>query len=42
VPRNVDIRAIPQNSGEPQTCQGGASHNAFYGSGQINALKAVS
>jgi lantibiotic leader peptide-processing serine protease len=33
---------FPQNSGEPQTCQGGASHNSFYGSGQINALKAVS
>ena len=33
---------FPQNSGEPQSCQGGTGHNSFYGSGQINALKAVS
>jgi len=33
---------FPQNSGAPQTCQGGEAHNSFYGAGQINALKAVS
>jgi lantibiotic leader peptide-processing serine protease len=33
---------FPQNSGEPQSCQGGTAHNSFYGAGQINALKAVS
>jgi len=33
---------FPQNSGEPQTCRGGAEHNSFYGSGEIDALKAVS
>jgi lantibiotic leader peptide-processing serine protease len=33
---------FPQNSGEPQECQGGTSHNSFYGSGEIDALKAVS
>lgn len=32
----------PQNSGEPQHCQGGTAHNSFYGAGEINALKAVS
>jgi subtilisin family serine protease len=32
---------FPQNSGEPQSCQGGTAHNSFYGSGEINALKAV-
>ena len=25
----------------PQTCQGGAGHNSWYGSGEIDALKAV-
>ncbi len=33
---------FPQNSGEPQRCQGGTGHNSFYGSGEIDALKAVS
>ena len=33
---------FPQNSGEPQSCQGGGGHNSFYGSGEIDALKAVS
>jgi subtilisin family serine protease len=33
---------FPQNSGEPQTCQGGTAHNSFYGTGEIDALKAVS
>jgi subtilisin family serine protease len=28
-------------SGDPQECQGGASHNSWYGAGQINALRAV-
>jgi lantibiotic leader peptide-processing serine protease len=27
--------------GEPQECQGGEGYNSWYGSGQINALKAV-
>lgn len=27
--------------GSPQECQGGESHNSWYGSGQINALSAV-
>jgi len=30
------------NSGAPQTCTGGVAHNSFYGSGEIDALKAVS
>ncbi len=34
--------AFPQFSGEPQTCQGGVAHNSFYGSGEVDALKAVS
>jgi lantibiotic leader peptide-processing serine protease len=33
---------FPQNSGEPQTCVGGTAHNSFYGSGEVDALKAVS
>jgi lantibiotic leader peptide-processing serine protease len=32
---------FPQNSGAPQTCQGGVGHNSFYGSGEVDALKAV-
>jgi subtilisin family serine protease len=28
-------------SGSPQTCQGGPANNSWYGSGQVNALKAV-
>lgn len=32
---------FPQNSGQPQTCQGGTAHNSFYGSGEVDALKAV-
>jgi subtilisin family serine protease len=32
---------FPQLSGEPQTCQGGAAHNSFYGSGEVDARKAV-
>ena len=30
------------NSQAPQTCTGGLNHNSFYGSGEIDALKAVS
>lgn len=30
-----------QTSGEPQKCQGGPGHNSWYGSGQVNALRAV-
>jgi subtilisin family serine protease len=33
---------FPQNSGAPQTCTGGPAHNSFYGSGEVDALKAVS
>src|SRR5262249_23213311 len=29
------------DNGAPQTCQGGAGHNSWYGSGQVDALKAV-
>ena len=32
---------FPQNSGAPQTCQGGLGHNSFYGSGEVDALQAV-
>jgi lantibiotic leader peptide-processing serine protease len=32
---------FPQNSGAPQTCQGGSGHNSWYGSGEVDALKAV-
>ena len=40
--RDTSIYApFPQNSGEPQDCQGGTSHNSFYGAGEIDALKAV-
>jgi subtilisin family serine protease len=28
-------------SGAPQECQGGSRHNSWYGSGQVNALRAV-
>jgi len=31
----------PQNSGAPQDCSGGAAHNSWYGSGEVDALKAV-
>jgi subtilisin family serine protease len=30
-----------QTSGEPQTCTGSPGHNSFYGSGEVDALKAV-
>jgi len=29
------------DGGAPQTCQGGAGHNGWYGSGEVDALKAV-
>jgi len=29
------------DGGTPQTCQGGAGHNSWYGSGEVDALKAV-
>ena len=32
---------FPQSSGEAQTCQGGSGHNSFYGSGEVDALRAV-
>ena len=31
-----------QLSGAPVTCQGGIGNNSFYGSGEVDALKAVS
>ncbi|MFN2518540.1 MAG: S8 family serine peptidase, partial [Jatrophihabitantaceae bacterium] len=33
---------FPQNSGAPQHCSGGPAYNSFYGSGEVDALKAVS
>lgn len=42
-PSDMSIYApFPQMSGAPQSCQGGTAHNSFYGSGEIDALKAVS
>jgi subtilisin family serine protease len=32
---------FPQNSGAPQSCQGGSGHNSWFGSGEVDALKAV-
>jgi subtilisin family serine protease len=32
---------FPQLSGAPQTCQGGSGHNSWFGSGEVDALKAV-
>jgi lantibiotic leader peptide-processing serine protease len=29
------------DGGTPQTCQGGAGHNSWYGSGEVDAMKAV-
>jgi subtilisin family serine protease len=29
------------DNGAPQTCQGGVGHNGWYGSGEVDALKAV-
>jgi subtilisin family serine protease len=41
-PTDLSIYApFPQNSGAPQTCQGGTGHNSWYGSGEVDALKAV-
>ena len=37
LPPNYSLRP----SGSPQSCQGGAGNNSWYGSGQVNALKAV-
>ncbi len=34
--------SVPQLSGEPQSCQGGIANNSFFGSGEVDALKAVS
>jgi len=31
----------PQSSGVPQTCEGSLSHNSWFGSGEVDALKAV-
>jgi subtilisin family serine protease len=32
---------VGSQSGTPQTCQGGAGHNSWYGPGQVDALNAV-
>lgn len=41
-PADVSIYAdFPQNNGTPQSCQGGPGHNSWYGSGEVDALKAV-
>jgi lantibiotic leader peptide-processing serine protease len=41
-PSDMSIYApFPQSSGEPQSCQGGRTHNSFYGAGEVDALKAV-
>jgi lantibiotic leader peptide-processing serine protease len=41
-PSDMSIYApFPQSSGEPQSCQGGETHNSFYGAGEVDALKAV-
>ena len=37
LPSNYDLRP----SGSPQNCQGGPGNNSWYGSGQVNALRAV-
>lgn len=37
LPANYSLRP----SGSPQTCQGGPGNNSWYGSGQVNALRAV-
>jgi subtilisin family serine protease len=29
------------DGGAPQTCQGGVGHNSWYGSGEVDALKAA-
>jgi subtilisin family serine protease len=45
LPCPTDVSAygpFPQNSGAPQTCSGGATHNSWFGSGEVDALKAVS
>jgi subtilisin family serine protease len=33
--------AITQPSGEPQSCQGGPGHTSWYGTGQVDALRAI-
>lgn len=40
-PFGLAYSAFTQNSGEPQTCQGGPGHNSWYGNGQTNAFNAV-
>ena len=38
---NLPYSGIRRPSGDLQECQGGPSHNSWYGAGQINALSAV-
>jgi len=33
---------VGANDEKPQTCEGGAKNNSWYGKGQVNALSAVS
>ena len=35
----TEVFTLP--SGEPQACDGGEGYNSWYGSGQVNALKAI-
>ena len=35
------LAVLGVNSGAVQSCQGGPSHNGWYGSGQADALNAV-
>ena len=37
----VPYTAITRPDDSPQECQGGPAHNSWYGSGQINALSAI-
>ncbi|MDQ3670729.1 MAG: S8 family serine peptidase [Actinomycetota bacterium] len=37
----VFYEPFPQTNGEPQACQGGTGYNSWYGSGEVNAFKAV-
>jgi len=39
--RGFTFEDFPRPDGTPQECQGGQGHNSWYGSGQVNALSAV-
>ena len=38
---NTPYASSTRPDGSPQECQGGEGHNSWYGSGQVNALSAV-